>query len=182
MQYEYRGRNLNDVLRRSISQVQCKSGNRSHCDRISRLRANHANNIAVILGEISDTVEEINRRAEALGKDFKIAAQNTGLDVLLLTFAGGQLIRLARAAARIDFQIQAGLSSVGSLKLLLNEMEDYQNRLRAYRDWREISTYRNRISSQRADLYRSIRILSELNDEAERLGCGRRDNYDPRIG
>ena len=132
MQYEYRGRNLNDVLRRSISQVQCKSGNRSHCDRISRLRANHANhanNIAVILEEISDTVEEINRRAEALGKDFKIAAQNTGLDVLLLTFAGGQLIRLARAAARIDFQIQAGLSSVGSLKLLLNEMEDYQNRL-----------------------------------------------------
>ena len=92
------------------------------------------------------------------------------------------MIRLARAAARIDFQIQAGLSSVGSLKLLLNEMEDYQNRLRAYRDWREISTYRNRISSQRADLYRSIRILSELNDEAERLGCGRRDNYDPRIG
>ena len=85
-------------------------------NRISRLRANHANNIEVILVEISDTVEEINRRAEALGQDFKIAAQNTGLDVLLLTFAGGQL----RSAARTIYP--SGTIVVA----LLNEMEDYQ--------------------------------------------------------
>ena len=70
------------VLRRSISQVQCKSGNRSPVIGFRAFAQITRIILKSFLEEISDTVEEINRRAEALGKDFKIAAQNTGLDGL----------------------------------------------------------------------------------------------------
>ena len=182
MQYEYRGRNLNDVLRRSISQVQCKSGNRSDCDRISRLRTNHANNIEVILEEISDAVEEINRRAEELGKDFRDAALSTALDITILFTAGTALLRALRNASRIDYRLGVAGAGYGAITHLKNNLSEYEQRLQAYRKWRTISSLSNSISIQRMDLYRSISALSKLSSEWQKLGCGQRDPYDPRNG
>ena len=81
------------------------------------------------------------------------------------------MIRLARAAARIDFQIQG--TSVGSLKLLLNEMEDYQNGLRAYRDWRAYHPIA--LARSVRTFIAQLEFFSELNDEARRI----QRNYDP---
>jgi hypothetical protein len=160
--------------------VTCKADNRAECERISRLRANHANNIEAILDDIGDTIEDINNRVEALGDDAREALIATVGDVSSIVFAGAAVLRAIRVGvAAVDAVITGG-GAFAALFSLGNILSDYESRLSAFSRWREISHLRSSISSQRMDLNRSVRVLSDLNDEWERLGCGRRDYNDPR--
>ena len=109
-----------------------------------------------MLEEISDTVEEINRRAEELGNDFRDAALSTALDITGLFTAGTALLRALRNASRIDYTLGVAGAGYGAITHLKNNLSEYEQRLQAYRKWRTISSLSNSISSQRMDLYRSI--------------------------
>jgi hypothetical protein len=180
MRYEFRGRTLDQAIKKTVSDLTCKNSNRKECERISRIRANHANNVLAILEEIGETIREINDRVDHLGNDARAALLSTVGDVASIVFAGAGAIRAVREGVVAIDDIIAGGSTFAALFSVENILSDYQNRLSAFREWREISSLRAAISRQRMDLNRSIRILKETSAEGTRLGCGSHDPNDLR--
>lgn len=180
MQFEFRGKTIREAVIRSVTGFSRKTADSIECERLSRIRANHANNIGDILEDIGSTIEEINDHVDALGNDARDALIATIGDVASIAFAGAGAIRAIRLGVSTVDAIITGGGAVASLFSVQNILSDYENRLSAFRKWREINSLRSSISSQLMDLNRSIRILSDADDEWTRIGCRRRDFDDPR--
>ncbi len=63
---------------------------------------------------------------------------------------------------------------MGLLQGLESTIAEYEGRLSAYREWREINILSSRIGSQRMDLNRSRHQLNELAYEWSQSNCGAR--------
>jgi hypothetical protein len=180
MKYEFRGTTLEQAVQSSLNPASCKRDNHSECERISRLRANHANNIATILGNMAADIENLNLKVENLGNDAVAALGLTVVDLMALIPLGHSIIRALRHGERAVEVVMISSSTLSAIINASNNVQSYRDRIAAFSKWREVSNLRASLMAQGMDLNRSIRVLRDLNDEWTRLGCGQRDANDPR--
>ena len=179
MQYEFRGKTLQEAVGKSLGRDNLFSGksfiSNTHmtCDQIGSHIQRLQSEIEQSLDVVESLVQEVEDRTRALGNQARRAAIGLAVDVALIASGVGNMVTAIRAFRAISAARGAGKIAFGAIDLSRN-LDTGLSRFDALKEWIDIRSVQGNVDRHMDRVVRHARAIDQLWERYETMACDRR--------